>query len=125
MSAPSTIPTEMAPERRKFSSQNRIKKHKEGSRVSGYHAGWSAQAVCNPNHQPVNTPYCTGQDSGSRPRIIIELGEKASQIVRHSPGMGYLFDKIVGCKEKHLELFLIMQMVGVVYSEENEDTCSQ
>ena len=45
--------------------------------------------------------------------------------VRHSPGMGYLFDKIVGCKEKHLELFLIMQMVGVVYSEENEDTCSQ
>ena len=68
MSAPSTIPTEMAPERRKFSSQNRIKKHKEGSRVSGYHAG---------------------------------------------------------CKEKHLELFLIMQMVGVVYSEENEDTCSQ
>lgn len=78
-----------------------------------------------PNHQPVNTPYCTGQDSGSRPRIIIELGEKASQIVRHSPGMGYLFDKIVGCKEKHLELFLIMQMVGVVYSEENEDTCSQ
>ena len=87
MSAPSTIPTEMAPERRKFSSQNRIKKHKEGSRVSGYHAG--------------------------------------CQIVRHSPGMGYLFDKIVGCKEKHLELFLIMQMVGVVYSEENEDTCSQ
>ena len=30
------------------------------------------------------------------------------------PILGYLFDKIVGCKEKHLELFLIMQMVGVV-----------
>lgn len=124
MSAPSTIPTEMAPERRKFSSQNRIKKHKEGNRVSGYHAGCPPGGLQS-KPSTCESPYCTGQDSGSRPRIIIELGEKASQIVRHSPGMGYLFDKIVGCKEKHLELFLIMQMVGVVYSEENEYTCSQ
>ena len=39
--------------------------------------------------------------------------------------MGCPFDKIPGREKKHLELFLIVQMIRIIYSKEDKDTCSQ